>query len=92
MVKKTASDVNQKEIETTILRLLEQRAPGKTICPSEVARAVAGSAQRAAWEPLMEPVRSVAARLVSERKIVITQKGQVIDGNTAKGPIRFRLR
>ncbi len=32
--------------------LLAERGAGKTICPSEAARAVAGSDERAAWEPL----------------------------------------
>ena len=30
-------------IEETMLRLVAERGPGKTICPSEVARALAGS-------------------------------------------------
>jgi len=46
-------------LEETILRLLHGRGAGKTICPSEAARMVAGggalSDDRAAWEPLMEP-------------------------------------
>jgi Protein of unknown function (DUF3253) len=81
-----------REIEAVILWLLEERGEGKTICPSEAARAVAGSEERAAWEPLMPPVRAVAKRMVREGKIVVTQKGRVVDGVTAKGAIRFRLR
>jgi hypothetical protein len=65
---------------------------GKTICPSEAARAVAGSEERTEWEPLMSAVREVAGRMVEEGKIVVTQKGKVVDGVTAKGAIRFRLR
>ena len=79
-------------IEAVILRLLEERGVGKTICPSEAARAVAGSEERSVWEPLMSPVREVAGRMVEEGKIVVTQKGRVVDGATAKGAIRFRLR
>lgn len=40
----------------------------------------------------MEPVRVVARRMVVEGKIVITQKGRVVDGETAKGAVRLRLR
>ncbi len=80
-----------KELETEILRLLAERAKGKTICPSEAARAVGGD-DRVAWEPLMEPARAAARRLVAQGKIVITQDGTVVDGSTAKGPIRLRLR
>jgi hypothetical protein len=40
----------------------------------------------------MEPARAAARRLVAAGKIVITQGGQVVDGSTAKGPIRLKLR
>jgi len=83
--------VNKAGLESEILRLLAERGLGKTICPSEVARAVAGE-ERADWEPLMEPVRTAAARLVAQGKIVVTQRGRVVDGVTAKGPVRLRLR
>ncbi len=86
------SERQVKRIEAKILRLLEERGEGKTICPSEAAKAVAGSVERAEWEPLMVAVRDVGARLVGEGKIVVTQKGRVVDGGTAKGAIRFRLR
>jgi hypothetical protein len=83
--------VREKELEKVILRLLTERGAGKTICPSEAARAVGGE-DRALWEPLMEPVRAAARRLVVEGKIMITQGGVVVDGSTAKGAIRLRLR
>lgn len=78
-------------LEEAILRLLAERGAGKTICPSEAARAVAGE-DRAAWELLMEPARAAARRLVADNRIVITQGGQMVDASTAKGPIRLRLR
>jgi hypothetical protein len=83
--------VREKELEAAILRLLAERGAGKTICPSEAARA-AGGENRAGWEPLMEPARAAARRLVADGKILITQAGAVVDGSTAKGPIRLRLR
>ena len=79
-------------LEQAILNLLHQRARDKTICPSEAARAVAGSDDSAQWEPLMEPARAAARRLVAAGTIHITQQGSVIDASTAKGPIRLRLR
>jgi hypothetical protein len=85
------ASTQEKRLEAEILKLLQERDAGKTICPSEAARAIAGSAERSAWEPLMEPVRSAARRLVAAGKIVMTQHGQVVDGSTAKGPIRLRL-
>jgi hypothetical protein len=81
-----------RRMEAEILRLLAERGAGKTICPSEAARAVAGSDEREAWQPLMDAARSAARRLVAQERIVITQGGHVVDASTAKGPIRLRLR
>jgi hypothetical protein len=75
-------------IRATILALLEQRDPGKTICPSDAARALAGDRFR----PLMAPVRDAAAVLVDEGVIDVTQRGEPVDPRTARGPIRLRLR
>ena len=80
-----------KLLEDTILKLLGERGQGKTIFPSEAARVMAGDDQ-AAWQPLMEPARAAARRLVAEGLIVITQGGHTVDPSTAKGPIRLRLR
>jgi hypothetical protein len=78
------------KIEAKILELLERRDAGKTICPSEVARAVAGSDERSDWEPLMEVTRAAARRLVEAGQIVITQHGRVVDPARAESPIRLR--
>ena len=80
-----------RELEAVILKLLGERGAGKTICPSEAARAVGGE-DREEWEGLMEPARAAGRRLVAEGKIVITQGGRVVDGDMAKGAVRFRLR
>jgi hypothetical protein len=90
------SGASDKALEDAILTLLnEQNSIGskdKTICPSEAAKAVGGTETRRDWEGLMEPARTVARRLVAQGKIVITQHNQIVDPNTAKGPIRLRLR
>lgn len=75
-----------RELETTILHLLDQRAPKATICPSDAARAIGGDG----WRDLMEPARRAARRLVAEGLVDITQGGSVVDPSTAKGPIRIR--
>jgi hypothetical protein len=54
------------------------------------ARRVAGEA-REAWEPMMEPARAAARRLVAAGRIVITQGGHPVDPSHAKGPIRLKL-
>ena len=78
-------------LERAILDLLDRRARGATICPSEAARAVAGAdADEATWRELLEPARRAARRLVHRDEVVITQKGREVDPSTAKGPIRIR--
>lgn len=79
------------KLESAILKLLAERAQGKSICPSEAAKLVGGTATRHDWESLMEPAREVARRLAKEGKILVTQKGKVVDAARAKGPIRLRL-
>lgn len=84
------------QLEDEIRSLLDQRARGATICPSEAARAVAarsdGAADAEAWRELMEPARRAARRLVAAGEVEITQRGRVVDPSTAKGPIRIRRR
>lgn len=53
--------MNGRTIERAIRTLLRERAAGKSICPSEVARALAPDD----WRPLMPRLREVAARLAS---------------------------
>jgi hypothetical protein len=77
------------ELERTILSLLEDRAPTSTICPSDAARAV-GTAD--GWRSLMDPARNAARRLVEAGEVVITQGGEVVDLDTARGPVRIRRR
>ena len=79
-------------LEAAILELLAERGRDKTICPSEAAKVVGGNDVRRDWEGLMEPARMAARRLVDAGRIVITQGGKVVDGSTAKGPIRLKLR
>jgi len=79
--------VSDARIEHAILDLLAQRGEGKTICPSDAARALSND-----FRPLMDPVRRVARELVERGAIEVTQKGRVVDLDAARGPIRFRLR
>jgi hypothetical protein len=74
--------------EEQILALLAERGPEKTACPSEVARAHGGEG----WRAQMEPVREAARRLVARGLIDVTQRGQVVDPKTARGPWRLRLK
>jgi len=73
-------------LDQALTRLLADRGAGKTVCPSEVARAVGGDQ----WRDLMEPARAAARRAVARGDAEITQGGRVVDPSTAKGPIRVR--
>lgn len=82
--KVTAED---ERLEASILRLLDARRGGATICPSEAARDVGTDDT---WRDLMEPARRAARRLVAVGQVEITQQGRVVDPSTAKGAIRVR--
>ncbi len=81
------SDVDER-LSAEIIRLLNLRQSGATICPSEAARSIGADG----WRELMEPARAAARRLVANGLVDITQGGVVVDPSTAKGPIRIRLR
>lgn len=74
------------EIETAILALTAQRGPAKSICPSEVARAL-----RPDWQTLLTEVRRVACRLAASGRIDILRKGKVVEPVEVKGVIRLRM-
>lgn len=78
------------EIERTMLALVEERGAGKTICPSEVARAVGGP-HPDGWGPLMQPVRRVAVALAKEGRIAILRKGRPVDPDDFRGVYRLAL-
>jgi hypothetical protein len=80
--------IPQPALEVAILELLDQRAEGATICPSEAARRVAETAG-VPWRDLMEPAREAARALVDRGEVVITQGGTVVEPRTG-GAIRIR--
>jgi hypothetical protein len=78
----------------TIRALLTRRAansgdakPAPTICPSDVARTIAGEA----WRTQMQLVREVAADLVSRKQLRVLQRGHEVAVAKARGPIRLAL-
>ncbi|WP_267421120.1 DUF3253 domain-containing protein [Methylobacterium sp. GC_Met_2] len=77
-------------IETTILDLVAARGAGKTICPSEVARALGGP-HPDGWGPLMQPVRRVAVRLAHAGRVAILRKGKPVDPDDFRGIYRLAL-
>jgi hypothetical protein len=65
-------------IAETILRLIAARDPGKTICPSEVARELGGP-QPDDWSPLMQPIRRIAVRMTKAGEVAILRKGKPVE-------------
>jgi hypothetical protein len=66
------------------LALLAKRAPGATVCPSEVARAVATDGD---WRREMPTVHAAVDHLVDEGVIRLSWKGQALP--TRAGPYRI---
>lgn len=78
--------VTDAEVRSILCDLCAARGPGKTICPSEVARALAQD-----WRPLMPAVQAAVRKLTAQGVIIVTQKGQPVAPATARGPIRLAL-
>ena len=78
--------MNIEAITDTLLRLAAERGPAKSLCPTDVARAV--SAEE--WRPLLGAVRKVAADLARQGKIEILRKGKPINPDDMRGVIRLR--
>lgn len=76
------------DIREKILTLTKHIGPTKTICPSEVARALWPTG----WQDHMEDVRRVACELHREGLIDITQKGSPVTDLNFKGPIRLKIK
>ncbi len=75
-------------IEAEILRLTAERGPEKSICPSEVARALDPD-----WRKLMSAVRRGALLLAGAGRIEILRKGKPIaTHDDVRGVIRLRAR
>ena len=75
-------------IEATILDLTAARGPDKSICPSEVARALRPDA----WQSMMTEIRRAAIGLVQAGRIDILRKGRPVPPAEVRGVIRLRAR
>ena len=71
-------------IRDAILTLALERGHGKTLCPSEPARALSEN-----WRDLMPDIRRVASKMP---EIEVRQKGLPVDPLSARGPIRLALK
>jgi Protein of unknown function (DUF3253) len=76
-------------IRGEILRLTAARGAERSVCPSEVARALAGG-DDGPWRPLMGPVRRAAAGLARDGRVEILRKGKPVPPEAMRGVIRLR--
>ncbi len=76
-------------IAAEILRQTDARGADKSICPSEVARALAGG-EASAWRPLMGRVRQAAIALAEAGQVEILRKGKPVPIAEVRGVIRLR--
>ncbi|HZZ36462.1 MAG TPA: DUF3253 domain-containing protein [Caulobacteraceae bacterium] len=74
-------------IEETLMALLGNAAPGKSIDPADVARAI----RTERWQTLLPQVRAVAVGLARQGRVVITRHGKPADPDSFKGVYRLRL-
>ena len=77
-------------ITESLFSLLAARAPSATVCPSDVARALAP--EGGAWRALMPEVRRVAAGLAAQGRLRVTRGGVEVDAESRGGPIRLGRR
>lgn len=84
-----AAPADAAAIRREILRQTAARGPGGSICPSEVARALAGG-DDGPWRPLMGPVRRAAADLARAGRVEILRKGKPVPPEAMRGVIRLR--
>ncbi|KPP82425.1 DUF3253 domain-containing protein [Erythrobacter sp. HL-111] len=62
--------------EQAILALLEERGPGRTICPSEAAKRLAGP--QGDWRAVMGVVHESVDALHEKGEIALSRKGEPI--------------
>ncbi|TVR06077.1 MAG: DUF3253 domain-containing protein [Salinarimonadaceae bacterium] len=83
-----APRINEAEIARIMRELVATRGPARTICPSEVARAMAGPDEKL-WSRLMQPVRQAAVRLAKAGEVTIMRKGKPADPDDFRGVYRI---
>lgn len=74
-------------VETAIFAQLAKAAPGKSIAPEDVARAV----EPERWQRVLGHVRAVARGLARQGRVVILRHNKPADPDDFKGVYRLRL-
>lgn len=76
----------RRRIEAATRALLRSRQPGRSICPSDVARTIGG----ATWRALMATVRECAVTMSERGEIEILRGGRVVRTDLTAGVLRYR--
>ena len=77
-----------RRIEAAVRALLRSRQPGRSICPSDVARIVGGTS----WRALLSDVRDRAVMMAERDELEILRRGRVVKRNPTDGVLRYRLK
>ena len=78
-------------IEDLVLRLAKERGAGKTICPTEAAKAAAEQRGDSDWQGRLPAVKAAAVRLAARGSVAIYRKGKPVDPENFKGIYRIGL-
>lgn len=75
------------DVRGATLALLARRAPGATLCPSEVARAIAAASGAPDWRGSMPEVHAEIGRMAAEGLVRLSWKG--VERRVGEGPYRI---
>jgi len=83
-----SSVATRRRIDAGLMSLLRSREPGRSICPSEIARIVVGDT----WRTLLPLVRERAVTFSEQGQLDILRRGRVVTAKPTQGMLRYRLR
>jgi len=73
-------------VEDTLFSMLADLAPGKSVSPEDVAKAV----DPESWRRLLPQIRATVRGLARQGRVVITRHGKPADPEAFKGVYRLR--
>jgi hypothetical protein len=80
-------------LESVIASLCSGASEGRTICPTDAAKAFAAARGEddLAWRSHLQEVRRAAVKLAVSGRLVIYRKGKMVDPNDFRGVYRLGL-
>ena len=90
---KTSQKPERKPLEDVILSLCAETGAGKSICPTDAAKAFASARgeEDLAWQRWLSQVRAAAVGLARQGRLVIYRKGKPADPDDFRGVYRLGL-